>query len=282
MRGLAAVLVGTAVGALVRPPGAGVRRLARAAADRRVTGRGLSRLETASPSGLVGLLRRGRPARVLVVPVALVGLVLGARLFFTVLALGVITGTVLLMRSQRRQRAEVAARRARVIESCGVLAADLRAGRAPQDALESAASVCPELRPAAAAARLGGEVGDALEQASMLSGAGGIRALGAAWRVSERSGAALATIAERLAAALRADESVRRQVSAGLGGTRATARLLAGLPVLGTLLGYGIGADPLAFLMGSPIGWMCLSAGLALGVLGLVWVERLAVSCEAS
>ena len=213
--------------------------------------------------------------------VLLGGTVFGGQVVMTSGAAAVITGVVIALRAANRRRAEAAVRRAGVIEACGVLAADLRAGRTTQDALDGAASVCSELRPAAAAARLGGDVGAALELASVTPGAGGLRALGTAWRVSERSGAAFAAIAERLAASLRADESVRRQVSAGLAGSRATARLLAALPLLGTLLGYGIGADPLAFLSGSLIGGICLTAGLTLGVLGLVWVEHLATTCEA-
>jgi tight adherence protein B len=100
--------------------------------------------------------------------------------------------------------------------------------------------------------------------------------------VAERSGAAFATIVERLADSLRADESVRRQISAGLAGTRSTARLLAGLPLFGTALGYGIGAAPVAYLTGSVLGWCCLFAGLVLAALGLLWVERLAETCETN
>jgi tight adherence protein B len=218
----------------------------------------------------------------LVVSVVAVGAWLGARTLVSMLAVSVVAVVVAGLRSRQRQRRVAAVRRAQVIEACGVLAADLRSGRTPQEALEGAASICGELQVASAAARLGGDVAGALELAAASPGAAGLRALSAAWQVAERSGAAFATIVERLADSLRADESVRRQVSAGLAGTRSTARLLAGLPLFGTALGYGIGADPVAYLTGSVLGWCCLFAGLVLAALGLLWVERLAEICETN
>lgn len=157
-----------------------------------------------------------------------------------------------------------------------MLASDLRAGRTPVDALTGARTVCPELAPAVSAARLGDDIAVALDQAATAPGATGLRAVAAGWRVAEQSGAALAGVTERISAALRADEQVRRQVTAGLAGARATGRLLAGLPVLGLLLGHAVGADPIGFLTRTPVGWLCLTAGLMLAAAGLVWIERLA------
>jgi tight adherence protein B len=218
----------------------------------------------------------------IVVSAVAVGALFGAQTLVCLLAVSVVALVVFGLRSRQRQRRLAAVRRTQIIEACGVLAADLRAGRTPQEALEGAASMCGELQVASAAARLGGDVAGALELAAESPGAAGLRALSAAWQVAERSGAAFATIVERLADSLRADESIRRQISAGLSGTRSTARLLAGLPLFGTALGYGIGADPVAYLTGSFLGWCCLFAGLALAALGLLWVERLAETCETS
>lgn len=234
----------------------------------RRAGAGVPSVRTATGVGLGGVLT------------VAIGTVLGIQTIVSLLALGAVGAVVLSQRSRQRRRRAETSRRASVIEACAVLAADLRAGRPPRDALEGAASVCEHLQPAAAAARLGGNVGAALDEAAGTPGATGLRSLGAAWRVAERSGAAFATIVERLADSLRADESVRRQVAAGLAGTRSTARLLAALPLFGTALGYGVGADPLTFLTATPIGWVCLLVGLALAVIGLEWVERLAASCE--
>lgn len=208
------------------------------------------------------------------------GVVALGRLMLIVLVVAGVAAGLHGLRQRARRRAAAVGCRARVIEACGVLASDLRAGRVPGDALTSAATICPELGPAASAARLGDDVPAALDLAATKPGASGLRALGAGWRVAEQSGAALAAVAERIADALRGEEQVRRQVVAGLAGTRATGRLLAGLPVLGLGLGYAVGAHPLDFLTGTLIGWLCLTAGLVLAGAGMAWIERLADSCE--
>jgi tight adherence protein B len=98
--------------------------------------------------------------------------------------------------------------------------------------------------------------------------------------VSQHAGAGLADGCERIADWLRDDEALRREVGAQLAGARASARLLAVLPVLGILLGSSMGADPLHVLLRTPYGLVCLALGAALASLGLWWTERLARSVE--
>ncbi|MEU4390427.1 type II secretion system F family protein [Kribbella sp. NPDC023855] len=187
--------------------------------------------------------------------------------------IGVIATVVIKQRARAVHRRAAAAKRATVIEACEVLAAELSAGRPPAAALAGAATVCPDLEVVSAAAKLGGDVPALLELIAESPGTEGFRALAAAWRVADESGAAFALIAERLAESLRADETIRRQITTGVAGSRATARLLAVLPVFGTALGYAIGADPLAFLTNTPPGWLCLALGLTLTILGLRWTD---------
>ncbi|GAA0935231.1 hypothetical protein GCM10009554_21920 [Kribbella koreensis] len=189
------------------------------------------------------------------------------------LTIGVVALVVISQRARTTKARIAAARRATVIEACDVLSAELTAGRPPAAALEGAATVCPDLQVASAAAKLGGDVPTLLELIAETPGAEGLRALAAAWRVADESGAAFAVITERLADSLRADESIRRQITTGMAGTRATARLLAVLPLFGTALGYALGANPLAFLTQTPPGWLCLALGLALSTLGLHWTN---------
>lgn len=171
---------------------------------------------------------------------------LGVQLVVSVATLGVIATVIFWQRAKHRRRSAGAALRAQVIEACDVLSADLTAGRPPADALEGAATICADLRIASAACRLGGDVPAALDLAAESPGAEGLRALASAWRVAEESGAAFAGIVDRLADSLRADEAIRRQTAASLAGARATARLLAVLPLFGAALGYALGADPIA------------------------------------
>ncbi len=104
--------------------------------------------------------------------------------------------------------------------------------------------------------------------------------IAAGWEVSHRSGAGLADVLDRLSLSLRDDEDVRLEVAGALGPPRATARLLAALPIFGALLGIGLGADPVGVLLGSMLGAGCLAVGAALAITGLFWVERIAAAAE--
>ena len=163
-----------------------------------------------------------------------------------------------------------------MIEACDALAAGLRAGQPPPAVLARVAADVDLLAPAAAASRLGGDVPGALRSSGRLSGAEGLHLVAAAWTVAQRSGAGLADVVSRIAGTVRSEAEQVRQVEVALGTSRSTARLLAGLPVMGIALGSGLDAHPLDVLFGTPVGAWCLLAGTALGVAGLLWVERLA------
>jgi len=151
----------------------------------------------------------------------------------------------------------------------------------PADALQRAATAVPGIcDEAARAARLGGDVSAALVAASLRPGAGGLARLAAVWSVSQQAGAGLAGGCEQIADWLRDDEALRREVTAQLSGPRSSARLLAALPVLGIVLGSGLGARPLDVLLGTPYGLACLALGAALAALGWWWTERLARAVE--
>ena len=67
-------------------------------------------------------------------------------------------------------------------------------------------------------------------------------------------------------------EDRRRQAFAA---PEATIRLLTALPAVTVLLGELLGAEPMAFLLGSPQGLACLLLGGAWHAVGLAWVRRL-------
>lgn len=179
---------------------------------------------------------------------------------------------------QRRLRGE---RRATVVELCDALAAELEAGLPVSTAIQRACSAWPELSDVVNTASLGDDVAAALRrQAAALPGAEGLRSVAAAWDVAARSGAALAVVLGRVAAGLRSDEEARAEVTAALGPPRATAKMLAVLPLFGIALGASMGADPLGFLLGTGAGLVCLTVGTALALVGLWWVERLSSAAE--
>ncbi|MET9909573.1 type II secretion system F family protein [Streptomyces sp. NPDC006476] len=181
----------------------------------------------------------------------------------------------------RRIRVARQVRRAResrgnaVIALCSALAGEVRAGRQPGEALLRAARDSGGLGEAQAAvlaaARFGGDVPDALSGAARQQGAEGLLGLAACWRVAVDQGAGLAAGLDRLEAALRAERDQRADLRAQLAGARSTALMLAGLPVLGLLLGTALGADPLHVLLHSGAGLGCLLIGGLLEGLGMWW-----------
>lgn len=184
-------------------------------------------------------------------------------------------GALLLARRRTRRRG-AAAVAGRVLETCDLLAAELSAGQPPGRALDKAAEGWPDLRPVAEAHGLGGDVPGALRHLAARPGAGDLRLLAAAWVVAHRTGGGLADAVHRCADTIRHHRATSRLVEGELASARATARLVAALPVLALLMGSGSGGDPLGFLLGSSAGLACLVAGLGFGFGGLWWIETIA------
>ena len=163
-----------------------------------------------------------------------------------------------------------------VARGCGELAALLRGGRDPLGALRTGAGDAPLFAEAAAQQRVGGDLVTVLREASRRPGAEGFAALATGWRVAERTGAAMTTTLDDLAASLVAERELRRTVATELAAARLTGRLLGLLPAVGLVLGYAVGGDPRGDLTGSPPGLACLALGGSLAAAGVVWSESLA------
>ncbi|PWK71926.1 tight adherence protein B [Streptomyces sp. CG 926] len=186
------------------------------------------------------------------------------------------------LRVRARERAR-AARAAEVVSLCGAVVGELRAGAQPGQALTAAMRRTADGPggPGAAeagvlaAAAFGGDVPAALRQAAGEPGADGLAGMAACWRVSVDGGAGLAAGLERLEGALRAERDRQESLRAQLAGARSTVLVLALLPLVGLLIGTGLGADPLRVLLHTPMGWGCLLAGGVLEALGLLWCRRI-------
>lgn len=176
----------------------------------------------------------------------------------------------------------------------------LQAGRTPSqlwgDALKVHANtstgfseaVRPALHSAHQAAQLGLGVPDVLREASGRCRDSGLRRLwqdlAACVEVAERSGAPLAGVLARYAVQRESQLDSDAARDTALAGPRATVRLLSWLPLFGLAVGYLIGVDPIAVLLGSVPGAAALCAGVLLMIAGRVWSSRLvrAAAGEAS
>ncbi|MGA9344886.1 MAG: type II secretion system F family protein [Nocardioidaceae bacterium] len=182
--------------------------------------------------------------------------------------------------AQRRNREVRHANQLAVIGLCDALSAELRAGTPATQALAQACRQRADWSPLRVTSHLGGDVAGGLRGLADRPGQRGLAAVAAAWEVSARSGLALADMLDRVAEVLRDEQDARGEVTATLAPARATAKLLAGLPVFGLVLGSSVGARPLHVLLATPLGIGCLASGAALAVLGVLWVEHISDAAE--
>jgi tight adherence protein B len=212
------------------------------------------------------------PAVLVVVLVTAVAAVVSTPLV-AVLA-GAAAAAGLRARAARRVDAHVDAALRGLAEGLGALAADLRSGR-PLDVAAAAAEQAsgdggvgrllaravraPEAPPPVAP----GEIGDALRRVTV------------ATRLSTSTGCSLASVATAVEDDLRARVRHRAELRAATAGPRASAAVLAGLPLLGLLMGSGVGADPWQVLTRTGTGQVLLVVGTALEAAGLAWSRRL-------
>ncbi|MEU3452465.1 hypothetical protein ABZ671_02495 [Micromonospora sp. NPDC006766] len=161
---------------------------------------------------------------------------------------------------------------ATVLAAYGVLAArGIRRRRARQLADRARRHGLDQLSDLAADLRAGLPVGDAVVDGPHRTA----RLARAAVRLADRTGAPLAELLERVEADARAADRGLAAADAQAAGSRATAWLLAALPLGGIGLGYTIGVDPVAVLLHTTIGGGSALAAVALQIGGLLWAERL-------
>jgi len=138
------------------------------------------------------------------------------------------------------------------------------------------------LAAARAAAFRGAPVSDAIRSAAPAAfGRAGSREpqiwdqLAACFDMAEASGCPLADVLTRFAVQLEVEDDAEAARQTALAGPRATVGLLTWLPLMGLGLGIALGVDPVAILVGTPLGLASLAAGLVLTVVGRIWSSRL-------
>lgn len=199
----------------------------------------------------------------------------------TVLAVALLAATVGL-RYRRRRRRRRGVEESRALDTAiDVLVGELRVGAHPVQAFEVAAAetggpVGDCCRAVAARARLGADVPAGLRGAartSVLSPQW--ERLAVCWQLAGEHGLAMSALMRAAQRDIAERQRFSASVTASMAGARATAAILASLPVLSVLLGQAIGARPVAFLLGGHAGGLLLVVGVTLACAGLLWSDRI-------
>ncbi len=219
-------------------------------------------------------------------PVPLLGVLgaVGAAAAVSTPLVALLAGTVALAGARSWEAAGRARTReerlAGLAEGLGALAAELRSGRSLQAATTAAVAACGNA-----------DSGDALARAVRTPDAASpprtapeddddpLRAaterISAAVLLSSRTGCSLADVVTAVDGDLRARRGHRQELRAAVAAPRASAMLLAGLPLVGLAMGSGVGADPWHELTGTGTGQVLLTTGVALELAGVAWSRRL-------
>jgi tight adherence protein B len=199
----------------------------------------------------------------------------------TVLASALVGATVRL-RYRRRRRSRRGTEEGRALEAgLDVLVGELRVGAHPVRAFDVAADetigpVSLALRTVAARARMGADVAAGLRAAAASSALPmHWERLAVCWQLASDHGLAIATLMRAAQRDIAERQRFSAKVTSALAGARATAVILAGLPMLGLLLGQLIGARPLNFLFSQGAGGWLLVTGVALVCGGQLWSDRI-------
>jgi len=220
-----------------------------------------------------------RPVTVAILLVALSAALLGPPVAACAVVPAVVTGWMRRRRTVRRRRRRIEG--AAVASALEVTVGELRAGAHPVHAFtaaaaESGAAVAEAFRPAAARARLGADVAAALRAAGHGSAAAGHwERIAVCWQLGVEHGLPMSGLMRAAHRDITDRQGFSDRVDASLAGARATAATLAGLPLLGVLLGQLVGAHPLRFLFGGGAGSWLLVIGTSLAGIGVVWSDRI-------
>jgi tight adherence protein B len=225
-----------------------------------------------------------RPLRRSWVMVGVAACALAAALVAPVTAIAacaLLVATLAMRRRGFRERARREQESVALQSALSVLVGELRVGAHPVVAFEAAAaevegSVADSLRAVAARARLGADVAAGLRSVAAQSTLPGHwERLAVCWQLAHTQGLAIVALVLAAQRDVVARERFASAVSAGMAGARATAAILAGLPVLGVGLGHLVGAEPVDFLLSGGAGGWLLLIGVAFGCVGLWWSDRI-------
>ncbi|MFQ6394643.1 type II secretion system F family protein [Nocardia sp. KC 131] len=195
------------------------------------------------------------------------------------IAAALVTGTAVIRISRARRDRLRHTECAHLLDAVDAVIGELRVGAHPSAAAAAAANesrgeAAHAFAVSAARSRLGGSGADGLRDLSSVV-ATELAGIADAWRVAEHHGLALAELLSAARTDLLGRIRFRGRTAAALAGARATAAVLAGLPLLGIALGQLMGAAPLNVLFASSAGAVLLPLGTGLACAGLLWTDAI-------
>ena len=196
-------------------------------------------------------------------------------------AMLLVTGSVLAGRAlaERRRRRALP----EILRGLRALNRELRAGADPLTAAQAATGACRGagsrvLGSLVLLMRTGHPAPEVADRSVVDSADPAFRALDflrSGWLLSRRHGVAFGRVVGAIADELAGQVAAVEARTAQLAGPRMSGYVMAALPVMGVLLGTGMGVDPLAVLLGTPLGNVLLVVGVALMCAGLLWSARI-------
>lgn len=172
-------------------------------------------------------------------------------------------------------------------ELAGLLAALSRAGLPPSRTWQILAGqpsgLAAPARVVSGMLTVGGSLADGLLAAERETRGDGVPVL--AWlrvtaAVAQRTGAGPARVYDELVHGIHEELEQAQERAVALAGPRATALVLALLPLAGFVLALLMGVNTLAVLTGSGPGRICLFAGAGLWFAGRQWIRRLMAAAQ--
>ncbi len=187
----------------------------------------------------------------------------------------IIAATAVHLGRRRRWRRRNAWQRTDTSNMLGIIIGELQAGAQLQQALSTASQQVtePQLRHALSTTALGTH--NLEHNMKTTPEIPSLALLFSGWRIAETTGMSLVGILCHIRDRLDHEERHEARVTAALGGAKITAIILAILPIFGILMGFALGVDTLAILIGNRIGNLLLICGIGAECAGLIWSNHI-------
>lgn len=228
-------------------------------------------------------VRHRRPGRALIAGLlAVLSAAAAVAVSPAVLVAGVVAAAAVLGRVRHRRRDRLRLREGRAMAAAlELLTGELLVGAHPIAAFaaaasESAGAVGDSLRAVASRAQLGADVAEGIRAAAAVSPVPEYwHRLAVCWQLAAEHGLPMSVLMRTAHRDILDRQRFADRTHAALAGARATAVILAALPLLGVLFGELIGANPLRFLFGGGLGGALLVAGVTFICAGMAWADRI-------